>query len=262
MGRTRSTGSTGERLLKVLHTITGAGRPLSLPELTDAVGLPKPTVHRLVTLLESTGHLIREADARRYATGPALQRLALEVLQSQPGHAARHAVLRGLAEKVGEACNIVLLDGGQLTYIDRVDTQWPLRIRFDVGSHVPLHCTATGKLLLALQPKRVRDRIIKSKVLEPMTPQTITDADRLEAALAEIRRTRVGTDDQEFLSEMVAVAVPVMPTSGPPVVAVSIHAPVFRRSLDTLREFVPDLRSAARELETVLYTDVAEEPDA
>lgn len=262
MSRTRQTGSTGERLLNLIHTVTGAGRPLSLPEITDAAGLPKPTVHRLVTLLEDTGHLIKEADARRYSPGPALHRLALSVLQSQPRSAARHAVLRRLAEKVGEACNIVLLDGGQLTYIDRVDTEWPLRIRLEVGSHVPVHCTATGKLLLALQPKRVRDRLIRSAPLAAMTERTITDPDRLDAELRAIRRARVGTDDQEFLREMVAVAVPVTPPSGAPVVAVSIHAPVFRRSLDALRGFLPDLRAAADELETVLYGDIAASPPA
>lgn len=253
MGRTRQTGSTGERLLKLMHTVTEAGRPLSLPEITEAVGLPKPTVHRLVSLLEDSGHLIKEADARRYAPGPALHRMALAVLQSQPRKSARHAVLRRLADKVGEACNIVLLDGDQLTYIDRVDTQWPLRIRLEVGSHVPVHCTATGKLLLALQPKRVRDRLIRSAPLASMTPHTITDPDRLESVLRQIRHARVGTDDQEFLPEMVAVAVPVTPPAGPPVVAVSIHAPVFRRSLAALRGFLPDLRAAARELEAVLY---------
>lgn len=259
MGRTRLTGSTGERLLRLLHTVASAGRPLSLPEITDAVGLPRPTVYRLVALLEDTGHVIREADARRYSPGPELQRMALDVLQSQPRRAARYAVLRRLAARVGEACNIVLLDGGQLTYIERVDTQWPLRIRLEVGSHVPLHCTATGKLLLALQSKRVRDRLLRAAPLEALTPRSITDPERLEAALSHIRHTRVGTDDQEFLPEMVAVAVPVMPPSGPPVVAVSIHAPVFRRSLEALREFLPDLQATATELEAVLYEDLATE---
>jgi len=260
MGRTRLTGSTGERLLRLLHTVTSAGRPLSLPEITDAVGLPKPTVYRLMTLLEDTGHVIREADARRYSPGPALQRMALEVLQSQPGRAARHAVLRRLADRVGEACNIVLLDGAQLTYIERVDTRWPLRIRLEVGSHVPVHCTATGKLLLALQPKRVRERLMRAAPLSAMTPRSITDPERLEAALREVRSARVGTDDQEFLPEMVAVAVPVMPPCGPPVVAVSIHAPVFRRSLEALKGFLPDLRATARELEAVLYADMTAGP--
>lgn len=253
MGRTRLTGSAGERLLNVLAALVDAGRPLSLSEITAAVDLPKPTVHRLVGLLEEMGYAIRDADARRYSPGPAMHRLAWAVLQGQPWAGARHAVLKRLAERVDEACNIVLLDGGELTYIDRVDTHWPLRIRFDVGSHVPVHCTATGKLLLALQPPRVRERLIRNAPLQAMTTRSITDPEALARALRDTRRERVGTDDQEFLPEMVCIAVPIEPRAGPPVVAVSIHAPVSRRSLDDLRAFLPELREAAGALAEILY---------
>lgn len=253
MGRKRLTGSTGERLLSVLEALIEAGRPSSLSELTDAVGLPKPTVHRLVKLLEDTGYAIKDPDERRYTPGPTMRGLALALLQSRPAAAARHMILQNLADEVGEACNIVLLDGDEMTYIDRVDTAWPLRLRFEIGSHVPLHCTATGKLLLSLQPKRVRDRLIRAMPLRALTPRSITDPDKLETALSHIRRERVGIDDQEFLPEMVAVAAPIDVPRGPPIAAVSIHAPVFRRTLDDLRAFLPQLRTAATALSSALY---------
>ncbi|MEX0730101.1 MAG: IclR family transcriptional regulator [Aquisalimonadaceae bacterium] len=260
MGRTRLTGSAGERLLNVLHALVDAGRPLSLPEIAELVDLPKPTVHRLVTLLEDMGYAIKDADGRRYTPGPSTHRLALSLMQNRPRTGARHATLQRLADKVSEACNIVLLDGYQLTYIDRVDAEWPLRLRFDVGSHVPIHCTATGKLLLALQPKRVRDRLIHSARLQAMTEHSIVDPDRLSEVLRKIRREQVGTDDQEFLNEMAAIAVPIKPPEGPPVVALSIHAPVFRRTVDDLRAFLPDLRETAAELSDILYEDLGVQP--
>ncbi len=253
MGRTRLTGSTGERLLSVLRVLVETGRPLALPELTEALDLPKPTVHRLVNLLEELGFAIKDADGRRYTPGPTMHHLAVTVMQNRPRAGASHAVLQRLAERAREACNLVLLDGIELTYIDRVDTDWPLRLRFEIGSHVPMHCTASGKLLLALQPKRVRDRLSRNAPLRAMTANSITDPDALADALRVIQRGQVGTADQEFLAEMVAVSVPIQPPAGPPVTAVSIHAPVSRRSLDDLRAFLPDLRDAARDLEKTLY---------
>lgn len=255
MGRTKLTGSTGARLLKVMEVLIEAGRPVTLQEITTAAGLPKPTVQRLVSLLEELGYAIKEADGRRYTPGPTMNRLARTTLQHRPQYTDGHAVLRRLADLVGEACNLVLLDGDHITYIDRVDTDWPLRLRFEVGSHVPIHCTATGKLLLALQPKRVRRRLLKRAPLAAMTPHSITDPDELEATLKTIRRERVGTDAQEFLREMVAISVPVMPPDGPAIAAVSVHAPVFRRSLEDLRAFLPQLREAAEELSEVLYAE-------
>lgn len=253
----RQTGSAGERLLAILDTLVRTGRPLSLPELTQAVGLPKPTVFRLIRLLETLGYAIKDPQAGRYVPGPTMHTLALALLQSRPNTAARHVVLQQLAERVGEACNLVLLDGDQMTYIDRVDTAWPLRLRFEIGSHVPLHCTATGKLLLSLQPKRVREQLLRHVPLQALTPRSITDPAVLEQALQRISQHRVGTDDQEFLPEMVAIAVPIEPPHGPPIAAVSIHAPIFRRSLNDLYTFLPQLQETGRALTAVMYADDA-----
>ena len=208
-------------------------------------------------MLESIGYVIKDPAERRLMPGPALHRLALHVIQSQGLSAARHAILKKLADAVGEACNLVLLDGDQLVYVDRVDTAWPLRLRFEVGSHVPLHCTASGKLLLALQPRRLRDRLISSIELESYTPRTITSVDALRDELQAISRDRIGQDDQEFLSEMAAVSVPVETPQGPPILALSIHAPTVRRSIDDLRGFVPRLREAAAAISETM--DWAEE---
>lgn len=253
MGRRRLTGSVGERLLTVLAALVEARQQITLAELTNRVGLPKATVQRLLALLENQGYAVNVSPHHGYVAGPQMRRLSLVLLESQPQQAVQHAILKALADDVGEACNLVLLDGDELTYVDRVDTAWPLRLQFDIGSHVPLHCTATGKLLLALQPKAVRDRLIKVRPLRGLTAHSITDPEALENVLKIIRRDGVGTDDQEFLADMVAVAVPVAPPSAAPVLSVSIHAPTQRHTLDSLGNLVPRLRTAAAELADVLY---------
>jgi IclR family acetate operon transcriptional repressor len=254
MAKTRQTGSSGERLVKVLEALIEAERPLSLPEIGSAVDLPKPTVHRLVTLLEEVGYAMKDPGGRRYVPGPTIHKMARRLIQGRSFSAARHALLERLADSVGEAANLVLLDGSELIYIDRVDTAWPLRLKFDVGTHVPIHCTAAGKLLLALQPKRARDRLIEA--ISPLlahTDRSITDQATLEEELKTIRRRRIGTDNQEFLAEMVAVAVPIDIPTGVPIAALSIHAPTARRSLDDLLALVPQLQETAKRISDTVY---------
>lgn len=253
MGRARLKGSTGERLLRVLTAVVDAQRPLSLPDVTETVDLPKPTVHRLMNLLEDTGFAIKDPAEKRFVPGPTMRRLAREVIAGDTFSASRHKLLQRMARSVGETCNIVVLDGLSLIYVDRVDTAWPLRITFEIGSRVPVHCTATGKLLLALQPKRVRERILRNSELEAMTEATITDPDALRTALKRISKERVGIDNQEFIDAMVAVSVPITPPEGPPIAAVSIHAPIARRSLSDLRAWVPQLRETADALSVLMY---------
>lgn len=255
MGEIKAAGSAADRALHILEHVIESGQAVSVTELADAVQLPRPTVYRLARLLENRGFLLKDIDDRKYVPGPQMEDLAFAMLQRKLGTAPRRIILERLAEQAKEACNISMLDGHRLTYIDRVDMAWPLRMSFDVGSHVPIHCTASGKLLLALQRKRVRQRIIQQATLKPLTEQTITDPDQFEAALEEIRQRKFGTDDQEFLAGMLCIAVPVEPPDGLPIVAVSIHAPIFRHSLRDLEEFLPQLRKAANELSDLFYAN-------
>lgn len=253
MNKTRAAGSAGERLIRILKTVVHADAPIPLPDITTAVNFPKPTVHRLVGLLENEGMVARDADGRSYVPGPALREITYKVLQNQVHRAPRHSILESVAGAAQEACNLAMLDGNAIVYLDRVDAAWPLSIHFEVGSRVPIHCTATGKLLLALQPKRVRDRLLAAINLEAMTPHTITNREALDAELERIRKERIGTDNQEFIEGMIAVAVPIAAPTGAPVAAVSIHAPIFRQSSEALSAHVPRLRAAAEELARFIY---------
>ena len=81
-------------------------RPVSLQALTEAAALPKPTVYRMLSVLEQAGLIAREPDDRRVVAGPRLARLALDVLMNDSVRAPRHAILQRLAAEVGETVNM------------------------------------------------------------------------------------------------------------------------------------------------------------
>ncbi len=118
------------------------------------------------------------------------------------------------------------------------------------GSRVPLHCTASGKLLLALLPPARRRRIVDALPLPPHTAQTIVDRRRLTDELARVRRERLATDNEEYLAGLVCVAVPVATPEGRVVASVAVHAPVARMPLAAALRHVPALRRAATALGT------------
>jgi len=152
--------SASLRAIALLEAIAGADGPLGLVELMQATGLPKPTVHRIASLLEEAGLLVREAEGKRFAPGPRLASLGLAALTHTAWRAPRHAILKALVGEIGETCNLTLLDGTEVVYLDRVEAAWPLRLHFQTGSRVPAHCSASGKLLLSLLPARERRRIL------------------------------------------------------------------------------------------------------
>jgi DNA-binding IclR family transcriptional regulator len=233
------------RALSVLEVVVAAERPQSLAELTGAVRLPKPTLYRMLAMLESARLVMREPGARRYAPGPRLAALGRSVMLNGSLRAERHAILARLVEEVGETCNFTMLDGAEVVYLDRVEAAWPLRMNLSSGSRVPIHCTASGKLLFAFLPKAARTRLLAQLALTRYTETTITDAKRLAAELAQIRAQRYATDNEEFHAGLVCVAVPVVDARKRACAAIAVHAPMSRMPLERALEHLPNLRRAA-----------------
>jgi DNA-binding IclR family transcriptional regulator len=174
--------------------------------------------------------------------------LGLGIVSASMLCAPRHAILEALSNEVGETCNFGVMVGSQAIYLDRVESAWPLGLRFEAGSRVPLHCTAMGKLFLSLLPSRKRALLLRSIPLHRYTDNTIIDRSRLEHELDNIRASSISTDNQEFLAGVVCVAVPVNGPNAQPAAALAVSAPLARMSLEQALRHVPLLQAAAERL--------------
>lgn len=237
------------RSFALLEHLVKAERPVSMAEIMQDFPAPKASLHRMLTSLEAGGLVVRAPGQRSaYVIGPRLSQLGLGVVLHAGERRVRHAILTRLVTELGETCNLTMLHGSEVLYLDRMEAPWPLRLDLQPGSHVPAYCTASGKLLLAMLPQPQRSALIRSMKLERQTPNTITDVELLEAELDRINRKRVGIDNEEFLTGIVCVATPVVDKEGVAIAAIAVHAPVPRTPLSRALEFVPKLQQAAQEL--------------
>lgn len=221
---------------------------MTLAGLSAAAKLPKPTVHRIAALLEHEGFLHKDPLTRRYSAGRAFHDLCLHAIRSAPAHRDRQVLLQRLSEKLGETVNLGLLSGGEVIYLERVESSWPLRMDFKPGSRVPIHCTAIGKLLLAFAPRRRVEQLLNSVPLQPCTPQTLTEPTALHRELLEIRRRGYAEDNEEFLAGVCCLAVPVKDHRGRAVAGLAVSSPSARFPLEKARSYLPDLRACAEQL--------------
>lgn len=240
--------SAALRSIQILEIVAQAESPLGITDMIQHCGLPKPTVHRIAMQLLEAGLLTREPEGKRFAPGPRLAALGLKTMVHPAWRAPRHAILQALVKQCGETCNLTVLDGAEVLYLDRVEANWPLRLHFQPGSKVPAHASASGKLLLALLPARERKRILDALAFERYTANTCTDRLSFEQELAKIRREGVSLDREEYLEGMVCVAVPVKDEKRRVPAALAVHAPASRRKLEQVLAFVPALRQAAARL--------------
>lgn len=244
---------TNLRTLLILEIIAGADRPLSPTEVAREMGLPKQTVHRLCTTLAEEGYIYRERPGNRLRPARRLRRLCGGILQASRYHIARHQVLVEVALQVGETVNFVMPEDDGMSYVDRVETDWPFRVQLPVGSHVPFHCTASGKVFLANLPKAARQKLIASIPLNRETPNTITDPDTLEAELKQVARQGYALDREEFKPDMVAIAVPVRDDRNRFHAVLAFHGPKIRLSVDKALERRVFLEKAAEKLRRILF---------
>lgn len=247
-----ATGSSAERSLRLLTHLAAAGRALTLAELATQLGLPKATAHRLCTQLLAGGFIGRDTEGGAFVVGPALRQLALDTLNHDTVRGLRHEVLAALVAQVGETCNLTTLDGASVLYLDRVEAPWPWRLTLAVGEHVPLHCTASGKLFLALMPPAQREQLLAHIGLPRMTDSTLTTVAALHKECAAIAAQGYAVDREEFIAGLIAVAVPVSDAQGLVRAALAVHAPRSRLSEEQALARLPALRAAARRMRALL----------
>lgn len=243
---------TNLRLLLLLEEIARVGVPLTPTAANEVLGLPKPTVHRLFHRLEEEGFLQRDIDGRSYSPGQRLRKLSVNVLSTTRLRTVRLAVLNALTEDMGETCNIATPDREGMVYIDRVETKWPLRIQLPIGTTVPFHCTASGKMYLSTLPPRHLSKYLSSTVMEAYTRRTLIHSEEIIAEIEKVRQADFSTDDEEFMDGMVAIAVPIRDDLGRLMSTLSVHAPTQRTTMEDLRGHLGRLRQASSDLAEML----------
>jgi DNA-binding IclR family transcriptional regulator len=186
------------------------GRPdWSLAELHQRLGLPKSSVHTIVTTLAHHGYLERDPASRRYRLGAALLELAHYVPNQPrlPDLARPH--LLGLRDTLGETAALGVYVDGHTTLLEIAESRQMVTISAPVGKRLPLDAGCFGKLYLASLDKATLAELLAQRPPRIYTPRTIVDTGKLRDELAQVRAQGHAIDDQEYLEDVWACAAPI-----------------------------------------------------
>ncbi|MDD9978587.1 MAG: IclR family transcriptional regulator [Boseongicola sp.] len=243
-------------MLLMLEVISNAGKPLTATDIGREVGLAKQTSQRLCATLESEGFLIRHANSKKFVPARRARLMSSGLLHASRSHIARRQVLQDVAQKVQETVNFVVPEETGMSYLDRVETDWPFRVQFPIGSNVPFHCTASGKTFMASLPPKARKSFVNGLNLTRHTQHTHVTTESLLGDLAKVAKRGFALDEEEFIDGMIAIAVPVYDPQGQFAAALAFHGPTQRISIDTIVSRQDILREGAERLTDVLFGDV------
>lgn len=240
---------------KALGLLTRLGEyPHGAPaaELARECGLPLSTAHRLLGSLVRHGYLEFEAGSRLYTLGLQVFFLGQAVAQARGLAGMARPVLEEVSAATGEATLMAVRDGHEQLYVHYVQGPHGVSVIGRPGAHGPLHCTAQGKVLVAMAPQAVREELVATIELAPTGPNCITDRDRFREEIEAVRSRGWALADQEHEAGIRAVAVPVLGAGGVALAAISTAAPAYRVSSAALIDRVPVLSDAARRLAALM----------
>ena len=240
------------RVLEIIEAVSYASKPLSPLELSQELDIPKPTIHRLIQNLLDEGFVNVDIGGG-IIPGKRVRNLGVELWQQRLFFNERQMILQKLVDELKETCGIGVPYQMNIIYTNRANTTLPIQIYLPVGAKSPMWCTATGKLYLSQLPRTSREKILQNLSLDKFTKNTITDIDALNAELDRIAETGIGIDNEEFISEMVAIAVPIRDRKSRYLASLYLHAPTIRVSLDDLLTHVPRLQKAAKDIQSLVY---------
>jgi len=216
------------KALTIIDLLADKGRSMSLAEIAGELGMPKSTLHRLLSTLREFYYVEQSPVDGRYKLGIRLFEIGNAVAINWDVRKVAAPYIQKLVDEFGETAHLVVMDKGEVLYIDKRESKQSLRIVSQIGMRLPAHCTGVGKVLLAyLQPAEVK-RIIAQKGLKRYTGQTITDMRVLETELEKIRKLGYAVDNEEIMDSLRCVAAPIRSYNGKVCAAISVSGPVAR----------------------------------
>jgi IclR family transcriptional regulator, KDG regulon repressor len=254
-----------KRAFDILDLFIGGAQSVSKPEIASRLGLPRTTVHEQVQTLLASGYLEQDANLPgRFTLGfRAFELGSIYASRLDPSQECLRAA-REVSTSCDETVQMAVRDGRDVVFIIRVDSSRTLRLVSAVGSRLPAHCTAVGKMLLsALSDQELTSLYKRHGRLLGMTSRSITSVKRLLEELSRIRQHGYAYDDCESNEDARCVAAPVYDRDGSAYAAMSISVPATRMDLRRKTELAEVVRAGAKKLSRRLgygFNSIADPP--
>lgn len=241
------------RVLDLLDLLSRSG-PLGISEIARRMAVSKTVAWRLADTLHERGYAVKDPDTRRYMLGLKVLELSASVRYRLEIVKVARPYIEELVEKCDETVDLGVYDKNEVVFVDKKESTRSVRMVSSIGRRVPLHCTGTGKALLAFLPGSEVDRVV-SRGLARYTDNTITTPEDLRRELARIRADGYAVDRQEFEMGVKCVGAPVLNLDGRAVAAISIAGPAARMTDERIPSLAEMVKAAAEGISRDLHGD-------
>jgi IclR family pca regulon transcriptional regulator len=211
-----------EKAMKVLMAFDGSKRHLSLSEIAALTQLDNSAAQRFSHTLTALGYLVKDSATRKYELSVRLLDFTYHYLASNEMVQRAAPVLQRLARETEEVCNLTVPEGVDIVFVLRIISRNVLNPNVIVGTRLPAYCTAPGLAMMSTWPQEDVEVLLGRSDLVKHTPSTITDAKKIKARLALIRKTGYACTRNELYPDDISTAAPILAANGRAIGALNI----------------------------------------
>lgn len=237
-----------DRMFAIIDCVTSNRVPMSVADISDRLGLPSPTVHRITKQLTAMGFLKRALESKRIVPGPRLAEFGVRAAAAAFVADLPHAILTSLSEELEEHCQVGIMSEGKIIYVDAVSPSRATGLKFFPGSTAPLHCSSIGKVYLSQLDERDLQRVISTLPLIRYTETTICDPARLLDEIGQVKRIGWATNNKEFSAGVVGCAVPIFDTQQRLIAGLGASVPDAYVNFKDIARLIPVIKVAAEKI--------------
>ena len=237
-----------ERALRILDLFDEHTTELKITEISERMDLHKSTVHSLLKTLQAQGYIRQNPENGKYELGLKLFERGNYVIQTLDVRQIARKYLQDLSLKTGQTTHLVIFDGEEGVYVDKVEGSMATILYSRIGRRIPLHCSAVGKALLAFRSQEEIKSILNGYTYTKQTENTITNENDLFEELANVRQQQYAVDNEENEPGVRCIAVPIRNYENKVIAAISLSTLIARIDDKQLEEFVALLKQIGSEL--------------
>lgn len=239
------------RTVEILEFLAARqNKPVRLRELSEALGVPRSSLHALLRTLVTYGWVRADSSGTLYGIGIRALLAGTTYLDTDPYLPLVTPFLDDLRERTDETFHLGRLDGQDVVYLATRESTQYLRPYSRVGRRLPAYATSLGKAILAAQPTDDFEQHLP-ETLTPLTPRTLTDRDALQADVDLVRERGYAVDNEENTLGLRCFAI-ALPYAHPATDAISASIPVARLTPEREEEIVALLRGASDKIARVV----------
>jgi DNA-binding IclR family transcriptional regulator len=236
-----------QRAISVLEVLAARGEA-GVTEVASEIAVHKSTAFRLLGALEGRGLVEQTGHRGKYRLGFGLIPLAGAVSDRLDVVQQGRAACTRLAVELGETVNVAVLRDHFAVNVDQARGPSTVATHNWIGQLTPLHCTSSGKVLLAhLEPAKLAELLARTGT-PALTARTETARHRLDEQLAHVREAGYAMAIEEYEVGLNAVAAPVFDRSGQVVAAVSVSGPSYRLDEQRIRHVIGPLLAGTADI--------------